>query len=148
MATAKAGQMKCSAGDSKIRLRSDGRWEVRLALPSRKCKSLYGKTRQDAQQKHRAGAGARESDSALVFVSIVGTRPHLPRSSGRGGAGKVWVPCLAPHGREPAHCRSGPAQGHSGGGGRSLLSTTADIYGHLFPWAFVEAANAMARALA
>jgi integrase len=32
--------------------------------------------------------------------------------------------------------------------GHSLLSTTADNHGHLFPQAFVEAANAMDRALA
>ena len=31
--------------------------------------------------------------------------------------------------------------------GRSLPSTTADIYGHLFPQAFAEAADAMDRAL-
>jgi integrase len=31
--------------------------------------------------------------------------------------------------------------------GHSLLSTTADIYGHLFPQAFAEAADAMDRAL-
>ena len=31
--------------------------------------------------------------------------------------------------------------------GHSLLSTTADIYGHLFPSAFQEAADAMERAL-
>lgn len=31
--------------------------------------------------------------------------------------------------------------------GHSLLSTTADIYGHLFPEAFEEAADAMERAL-
>jgi hypothetical protein len=59
MATAKAGRKKRSAGHGNYRLRPDGRWEVRLTLPSGKCKSLYGKTRQDAQQTHRAGAGAR-----------------------------------------------------------------------------------------
>ena len=32
--------------------------------------------------------------------------------------------------------------------GHSLLSTTADIYGHLFPEAFSQAADAMERALA
>jgi site-specific recombinase XerD len=31
--------------------------------------------------------------------------------------------------------------------GHSLLSTTADIYGHPFPQAFAEAAEAMDRAL-
>lgn len=32
--------------------------------------------------------------------------------------------------------------------GHTLLSTTADTYGHLFPGAFREAADAMERALA
>ena len=31
--------------------------------------------------------------------------------------------------------------------GHSVLSTTADVYGHLFPQAFTEAAEAMERAL-
>jgi hypothetical protein len=48
MATAKAGRKKRSAGDGNYRLRADGRWEDWLTLTSGKCKSLYGKTRQDA----------------------------------------------------------------------------------------------------
>src|SRR5688500_17206959 len=54
---------KRGAGDGNYRLRPDGRWEVRFTLPSGKSKSLYGKTRQDVQQKHRAAL--RDLDNGL-----------------------------------------------------------------------------------
>ena len=41
-------------GDGNYRLRPDGRWEVRFTLPNGKSKSIYAKTRQEVQQKHRA----------------------------------------------------------------------------------------------
>lgn len=44
---------KRGAGDGNYRLRPDGRWEVRLTLPNGKSKSVYGKTREVVQQKHR-----------------------------------------------------------------------------------------------
>ena len=41
----------------------DGRWEVRFTLPNGKSKSIYAKTRQDVQQKHRAAL--RDLDNGL-----------------------------------------------------------------------------------
>lgn len=45
---------KRGAGDGNYRLRPDGRWEARFTLSDGKSKSVYGKTRQEVQQKHRA----------------------------------------------------------------------------------------------
>src|SRR5215217_5022478 len=54
---------KRGAGDGNYRLRPDGRWEVRFTLPNGKSKSIYAKTRQDVQQKHRAAL--RDLDNGL-----------------------------------------------------------------------------------
>jgi integrase len=63
MATGKSARKKRGAGDGNYRLRPDGRWEVRFTLPNGKSKSIYGKTRQDVQQKHRAAL--RDLDNGL-----------------------------------------------------------------------------------
>jgi integrase len=54
MATTGKARKKRGAGDGSYRQRADGRWEVRFTLSNGKSKSLYGKTRQEVQQKHRA----------------------------------------------------------------------------------------------
>jgi hypothetical protein len=58
-----SGQKKRGAGDGNYRLRPDGRWEVRFTFPNGKSKSVYGKTRQEVQQKHRAAL--RDLDNGL-----------------------------------------------------------------------------------
>jgi integrase len=66
MADSPQGAKKRGAGDGSYRLRPDGRWEVRLTLPSGKSKSYYGKTRQEAQQKHRAALRELENGRDLA----------------------------------------------------------------------------------
>jgi integrase len=56
---------KRGAGDGNYRLRPDGRWEVRFTLPNGKSKSVYAKTRQDVQQKHRAAL--RDLDNRIAL---------------------------------------------------------------------------------
>src|SRR5947209_3503962 len=41
-------------GEGSVRLRADGRWEVRLSLPDGKRKSIFGKTRVEVLNKSRA----------------------------------------------------------------------------------------------
>jgi integrase len=108
----------------------------------------------DQQNFERAAAGDRWTDSGLVFVSTVGT-PLDPRNVLR-----IWHGLLAEAGL--ARCafhvsrhtavslliaEGVPLKVIQEVVGHSLLSTTADIYGHLFPQAFAEAADAMDRAL-
>ena len=113
------------------------------------------RTHRDRQAFERAAAGDRWVDSGLVFTSTVGTRLD-PRNVLRGWRGVLARAGVA---RRPFH-----ASRHTAASlllaegvpvkvvqevlGHSLLSTTADIYGHLFPQAFAEAADAMERALA
>ena len=61
--TGVSGRKKRGSGDGNYRLRPDGRWEVRFTLPNGKSKSLYGKTRQEVQTKHRTAL--RELDNGL-----------------------------------------------------------------------------------
>ena len=108
----------------------------------------------DQQNLERAAAGYRWTESGLVFVSTIGT-PLDPRNVLR-----IWHGLLAEAGLER---RAFHVSRHTAVSlliaegvplkviqevvGHSLLSTTADIYGHLFPQAFAEAADAMDRAL-
>jgi integrase len=63
MGTNKTPRRKRGAGDANYRHRADGRWEVRFTLPNGKSKSVYAKTRQEVQQKHRAAL--RDLDNGL-----------------------------------------------------------------------------------
>jgi integrase len=65
---------KRGAGDGNYRLRADGRWEVRLTLPNGKSKSVYAKTRQEVQQKHRAAL--RDLDNGLDLSAGPQTVAH------------------------------------------------------------------------
>ena len=102
----------------------------------------------------RAAAGDRWTDSGLVFVSTVGT-PLDPRNVLR-----IWHGLLDQAGLDRCTfhvsrhtavslliAEGVPLKVIQEVVGHSLLSTTADIYGHLFPQAFAEAADAMDRAL-
>lgn len=108
----------------------------------------------DRQAFDRATAGPRWVESRLVFATGTGT-PLDPRNVIRS-----WHRLLNAHGltRRPFHtCRHTAASLLLAEGvplkvvqevlGHSLLSTTADIYAHLTPAAFQEAADAMERAL-
>jgi integrase len=109
---------------------------------------------QDQQNFERAAAGCRWTDSGLVFVSTIGT-PLDPRNVLR-----IWHGLLAQAGLERCAfhisrhtavslliAEGVPLKVIQEVVGHSLLSTTADIYGYLFPQAFAEAADAMDRAL-
>jgi integrase len=58
-----ASHGKRGAGEGSYRLRTDGRWEVRFTSSNGRSKSLYGKTRQEVQKKHRAAL--RDLDNGL-----------------------------------------------------------------------------------
>ena len=106
------------------------------------------------QIEERLVAGSRWRDTGHVFATTIGT-PLDPRNVIR-----AWHRLLAEAGveRRPFHtCRHTAASLLLAEGvplkvvqevlGHSLLSTTADIYSHLTPAAFQEAADAMDRAL-
>lgn len=108
----------------------------------------------DRQAFDKVAAGVRWGESGLVFTTAIGT-PLDPRNVIRS-----WHRLLDAHGiaRRPFHtCRHTAASLLLAEGvplkvvqevlGHSLLSTTADIYAHLTPAAFQEAADAMERAL-
>jgi integrase len=108
----------------------------------------------DQQNFERAAAGDRWTDSGLVFVSTIGT-PLDPRNVLR-----IWHGLLDQAGLDRCAfhisrhtavslliAEGVPLKVIQEVVGHSLLSTTADIYGHLFPQAFAEAADAMDRAL-
>jgi integrase len=107
------------------------------------------------QLEERIAAGPRWQDHGMVFATGHGT-PIDPRNAIR-----VWHRLLAKAKleRRPFHtCRHTAASLLLAEGvpvkvvqevlGHTMLSTTADTYGHLFPEAFREAADAMERALA
>ena len=108
----------------------------------------------DKQIFERAAAGDRWVESGLVFISTVGT-PLDPTNVLR-----IWHGLLAEAKleRRPFHiarhtavslliAQGVPLKVVQEVVGHSFLSTTADIYGHLFDQAFAEAADAMDRAL-
>ncbi len=78
-------------------------------------------------------------------VSSVNGRPRPEYLVPAGVPGPTFHRTLGLHaGTSPVASRRGPDRGL----GQGLLSTTGDIYGHLFPEAFDAAADAMERALA
>ena len=123
-----------------------------LRIPQSAVEALQ--VHRDRQNFERAAVGDRWTDSGLVFVSTVGT-PLDPRNVLR-----IWHGLLAEVGLER---RAFQVSRHTAVSllvtegvplkviqevvAHSLLSTTADIYGHLFPQAFAEAADAMDHAL-
>ncbi len=62
MATKRRGH-----GEGNVRQRPDGLWEARVSLPGGKRKSLYGKTRREAQDALRAAL--RDLDAGLDFAA-------------------------------------------------------------------------------
>ena len=124
-----------------------------LTLPASLVTAL--RAHRDRQAFDKAVAGARWKDSDFIFTTTIGT-PLDPRNVIRS-----WHRVQANHGlpRRNFHCtRHTAASLMLAEGvpvkvvqevlGHSLLSTTADIYGQLFPEAFDGAADAMERALA
>jgi len=124
-----------------------------LSLPPSLVAAL--RTHKVRQLEERLLAGQRWHDRGLVFPSTIGT-PTDARNVIRS-----WHRLLAAAGlpRRSFHStRHAAASLMLAEGvpvkvvqevlGHSLLSTTADIYGHLFPEAFEQAADAMERALA
>ncbi len=54
-------------GEGNIKQRADGLWEARVSLPGGKRKSLYGKTRREAQEKLRAAL--RDLDAGVDLAT-------------------------------------------------------------------------------
>jgi integrase len=107
-----------------------------------------------AQELERTAAGARWTESGIVFVSMVGT-PLDARD-----VLSIWHHLLDDAGLERRAFQVSrhtaislliaegvPLKVVQEVAGHSQLSTTADIYGHLYPEAFAEAADALERAL-
>lgn len=124
-----------------------------LYLPASLVTAL--KVHHDRQAFERQVAGDRWQESGLVFPSTIGT-PTDPRNLIRS-----WhrLQARADVERRPFHTtRHTAASLLMAEGvplkivqeilGHSLLSTTADLYSHLYPEAFQEAADAMERAFA
>src|SRR5918992_1315402 len=62
MATKRRGH-----GEGSIKQRTDGLWEARVSLPGGKRRSLYGKTRREAQDKLRGAL--RDLDAGLDLAA-------------------------------------------------------------------------------
>jgi integrase len=124
----------------------------RLTLPATVVAAL--RAHRDRQAFERQAVGKHWKESGLVFTTTIGT-PIDPRNALR-----IWQKLLADAGlpRRTFHVTRHTAVSVLIGEGvplkviqeilgHSVLSTTADVYGHLFPQAFTEAAEAMERAL-
>ncbi len=124
-----------------------------LTLPGSLAAAL--RAHRDRQAFEKAVAGSRWTDSSFVFTTTIGT-PLDPRNVIRS-----WHRIQAAHGLPRRNFHSTrhtaaslmlaegvPVKVVQEVLGHSLLSTTADTYGHLFPEAFDGAAEAMERALA
>jgi integrase len=124
----------------------------RLTLPASVVAAL--RAHRDRQAFERQAIGTHWQETGFVFTTTIGT-PLDPRNVLR-----VWHGILAAAGvpRRSFHvtrhtavslliAEGIPLKIIQEVLGHSLLSTTADIYGHLFPQAFTEAAEAMERAL-
>jgi integrase len=123
-----------------------------LTLPASVVSAL--RAHRDRQAFERQAVGNHWKESGLVFTTTIGT-PIDPRNALR-----IWQKLLA-DARLPR--RTFHVTRHTAVSvlinegvplkviqeilGHSVLSTTADVYGHLFPQAFTEAAEAMERAL-
>jgi integrase len=124
----------------------------RLTLPASVVAAL--RAHRDRQAFERQAVGGHWHETGFVFTTTIGT-PLDPRNVLR-----VWHGLLATAGlpRRAFHvtrhtavslliAEGIPLKVIQEILGHSLLSTTADIYGHLYPQAFTEAAEAMERAL-
>jgi integrase len=124
----------------------------RLTLPATVVAAL--RAHRDRQTFERQAYGEHWKESGLVFTTTIGT-PIDPRNALRS-----WQKLLVGAGlpRRTFHVTRHTAVSMfiSEGVplkviqeilGHSVLSTTADVYGHLYPQAFTEAAEAMERAL-
>jgi integrase len=124
----------------------------RLTLPPSVVAAL--RAHRDRQAFERQTAGVYWHETGFVFTTTIGT-PLDPRNVLR-----IWHGLLKVAGvpRRSFHvtrhtavslliAEGIPLKIIQEVLGHSLLSTTADIYGHLFPQAFTEAAEAMERAL-
>jgi integrase len=124
----------------------------RLTLPPSVVAAL--RAHRDRQATERQTAGVHWKESGLIFTTTIGT-PIDPRNALR-----IWQNLLAGAGlpRRTFHVTRHTAVSmliNEGVPlkviqeilGHSVLSTTADVYGHLYPQAFTEAAEAMERAL-
>ncbi len=100
-------------------------------------------------------AGERWRESGLVFPSSIGT-PTDPRNLirswhrllERAGVERRWFHTTRHTAASLLLAEGVPLKIVQELLGHSLLSTTADLYSHLYPEAFAEAADAMERALA
>jgi integrase len=124
----------------------------RLTLPATVVAAL--RAHRDRQAFERQAVGDHWKESGLVFTTRIGT-PIDPRNALR-----IWQKLLVGAGlpKRTFHVTRHTAVSVMIGAGvplkviqeilgHSVLSTTADVYGHLFPQAFTEAAEAMERAL-
>jgi integrase len=124
----------------------------RLTLPATVAAAL--RAHRDRQTFERQAVGDHWIESGLVFTTTIGT-PIDPRNALRN-----WQKLLGHAGlpRRTFHVTRHTAVSVMIGEGvplkviqeilgHSVLSTTADVYGHLFPQASTEAAEAMERAL-
>lgn len=124
----------------------------RLTLPGTAVTAL--RAHRDRQAFERQVAGDYWQDSGLVFTTTLGT-PLDPRNVLR-----IWQKLLADAGlpRHTFHAtrhtavsllieQGVPLKVIQEILGHAVLSTTADVYGHLYPQAFDDAAAAMERAL-
>jgi integrase len=124
----------------------------RLTLPATVVAAL--RAHRDRQAFERQAVGDHWKESGLVFTTRIGT-PIDPRNALR-----VWQKLLSDAGlpKRTFHVTRHTAVSILIGEGvplkviqeilgHSVLSTTADVYGHLYPRAFTEAAEAMERAL-
>jgi integrase len=123
-----------------------------LDMPASVVAALHA--HRDRQAFERQAVGAHWQETGFVFTTTIGT-PLDPRNVLR-----VWHGLLSAAGlprrsfHETRHTAVSlliaegiPLKIIQEVLGHSLLSTTADIYGHPFPQAFTEAAEAMERAL-
>lgn len=91
-----------SHGDGEIRERPDGRWEARIRLANGKRKSVYGKTRRDAQTKLKAlkrdiEHGVDLSQESLRTSEYIETWLELERDSLRPSTLKGYESYIRRH---------------------------------------------------
>src|SRR5215210_525901 len=140
--------------DGKLILRAPKTEKSRRQLPLPATLVAALRAHRDRQAFERQAVGDYWKESGLVFTTTIGT-PIDPRNALR-----IWQRLLANAGlpRRTFHVTRHTAVSVLIGEGvplkviqeilgHSVLSTTADVYGHLFPQAFTEAAEAMERAL-
>jgi integrase len=140
--------------DGKLILKAPKTEKSRRQLPLPATLIAALRAHRDRQAFERQAVGTHWRESGLVFTTTIGTAID-PRNVLR-----IWQKLLADIGlpRRTFHVTRHTAVSlliNEGVPlkviqeilGHSVLSTTADVYGHLFPQAFTEAAEAMERAL-